>query len=260
MLWWKLLFFELTDLNGYFICHSSHILAHFMLVTVTVNGYFWHCSHTVQADLYNLTVSNGPSICLSHLLTTTAVCSEFAAVALASRRYRLTLAATEHPAAWCMAVQRSAKSVSRVTLSADIGSWTQACNFCYCCGGMYICADFKNLDMKIGETRSELKEKVNKLRDLEHKEELHGFSLNPLSKEEMAAVQNVLWAFAWLFFFHFEVQFIANVGLLWVAWSRDVYSYPPISRHLLPIPYRIPTTIVPIPYPKPTALYPLPIP
>jgi len=57
---------------------------------------------------------------------------------------------------------------------------------------MYICADFKNLDMKIVETRSELKEKVNKLRDLEHKEELHGFSLNPLSKEEMAAVQNVL--------------------------------------------------------------------
>jgi len=57
---------------------------------------------------------------------------------------------------------------------------------------MYICADFKNLDMKIGETRSELKEKVNKLRDLEHKEDLHGFSLNPLSKEEMAAVQNVL--------------------------------------------------------------------
>jgi len=52
--------------------------------------------------------------------------------------------------------------------------------------------DFKNLDMKISETRGELKEKVNKLRELEHKEELHGFSLNPLSKEEMASVQNVL--------------------------------------------------------------------
>jgi len=53
-------------------------------------------------------------------------------------------------------------------------------------------ADFKNLDLKISETRSQLKQKVNKLRDLEQKEELHGFSLNPLSKEEMAAVQNVL--------------------------------------------------------------------
>jgi len=54
------------------------------------------------------------------------------------------------------------------------------------------CADFKNLDLQISETHNELKQKVNKLRDLEHKEELHGFSLNPLSKEEMAAVQNVL--------------------------------------------------------------------
>jgi len=54
------------------------------------------------------------------------------------------------------------------------------------------CTDFKNLDVKISETRSELKEKVNRLRELEHKEELHGFSLNPLSREEMAAVQNVL--------------------------------------------------------------------
>jgi len=55
-----------------------------------------------------------------------------------------------------------------------------------------LCADFKNLDVKISETRSKLKQKVNILRDLEHKEELHGFSLNPLSKEEMAAVQNML--------------------------------------------------------------------
>ena len=54
------------------------------------------------------------------------------------------------------------------------------------------CADFKNLDAKISETRNELKQKVNKLRDLEHKEELRGFDLNPLSKEEMEAVQNVL--------------------------------------------------------------------
>jgi len=46
--------------------------------------------------------------------------------------------------------------------------------------------------VKISETRSELKEKVNRLRELEHKEELHGFNLNPLSREEMAAVQNVL--------------------------------------------------------------------
>jgi len=55
-----------------------------------------------------------------------------------------------------------------------------------------VCTDFKRLDEKTSETRSELKEKVNKLRELEHKEELHGFNLNPLSKEEMAAVQNVL--------------------------------------------------------------------
>lgn len=52
--------------------------------------------------------------------------------------------------------------------------------------------DFNSLDLKISETHSELKQKVNKLRNLEHKDELHGFSLNPLSREEMAAVQNVL--------------------------------------------------------------------
>jgi len=57
---------------------------------------------------------------------------------------------------------------------------------------MFVCPDFQNLDAKISDTRNELKQKVNKLRDLEHKEELHGFSLNPLSREEMAAVQNVL--------------------------------------------------------------------
>jgi len=57
---------------------------------------------------------------------------------------------------------------------------------------MLVCTDFKHLDTKINEARSELKQKVNRLRDLEQKEELHGFSLNPLSKEEMAAVQNLL--------------------------------------------------------------------
>jgi len=52
--------------------------------------------------------------------------------------------------------------------------------------------DFNNLETNISETRSELKQKVNRLYDLEHKEELCGFSLNPLSKEDMAALQNVL--------------------------------------------------------------------
>jgi len=72
-------------------------------------------------------------------------------------------------------------------------------------------ADFKNLDDNINKTRCELKHKVNKLRDLEQKEELRGFSLNPLSKEEMAAVQNVLWIITCLICL---VCFVMTSGLL----------------------------------------------
>jgi len=61
-----------------------------------------------------------------------------------------------------------------------------------CSSDVHVSADFRNLDLKISDTRNALKQKVNKLRELEHKEELHGFSLNSLSREEMAAVQNVL--------------------------------------------------------------------
>ena len=52
--------------------------------------------------------------------------------------------------------------------------------------------DFEQLDDEIGEIRTKLKEKVNKLRDIENKEELKGFDLKALSKEDIAAVDGIL--------------------------------------------------------------------
>lgn len=52
--------------------------------------------------------------------------------------------------------------------------------------------DYRELDKEINNVRSELKPKVNKLRDLEKKEELKGFSLNPLTKEEQRSVESLM--------------------------------------------------------------------
>ncbi|ELU05820.1 hypothetical protein CAPTEDRAFT_92249 [Capitella teleta] len=52
--------------------------------------------------------------------------------------------------------------------------------------------DFNELDEEINETRNQLKMKVNKLRDAENKDDIKGFSLQPLTKEEMHAINGVL--------------------------------------------------------------------
>jgi hypothetical protein len=46
--------------------------------------------------------------------------------------------------------------------------------------------------MEIAKTQNELKSKVNRLRDMEDKDELKGFNLQPLSRDEMAAIDSVL--------------------------------------------------------------------
>lgn len=46
-----------------------------------------------------------------------------------------------------------------------------------------------HLDQGVEKLRDELKEKVNKLRELEGKPELVGFSLKPLKKEEILALR-----------------------------------------------------------------------
>ncbi len=46
--------------------------------------------------------------------------------------------------------------------------------------------------MEINSLRSELKVKVNSLREKEGREELKGFGLKALSREEMDAVRNVI--------------------------------------------------------------------
>ena len=51
--------------------------------------------------------------------------------------------------------------------------------------------DQKILDVEINKLRSELKVKVNKLRDLEFQEPVPGFQLKPLTKEEFSAVGQV---------------------------------------------------------------------
>ena len=54
-------------------------------------------------------------------------------------------------------------------------------------------SDFNQLDEEISTIRTHLKPKVNKLRDLEHKEDIKGFDLNPLSNEELKTIDSFLW-------------------------------------------------------------------
>ena len=48
------------------------------------------------------------------------------------------------------------------------------------------------LNCEINKIRSELKVKVNDLREKEGKEEMTGFNLQALSKEEMSGVKQIL--------------------------------------------------------------------
>lgn len=52
--------------------------------------------------------------------------------------------------------------------------------------------DQVRLDVEVNKLRSDLKVKVNALRDLEHTSPVPGLMLNPLSKSEMNAVGQVL--------------------------------------------------------------------
>lgn len=65
------------------------------------------------------------------------------------------------------------------------------CKLLFFCDVM--CLDFSYLDAEIASLRKQLKPKVDKLRDLEHKNELRGFNLNPLSPQELDAIKTVLW-------------------------------------------------------------------
>ena len=53
-------------------------------------------------------------------------------------------------------------------------------------------SDYDNLDEEINDLRKNLKPKVQALRNQEHKEEVKGFGLTPLSKEELKAIADVL--------------------------------------------------------------------
>lgn len=53
-------------------------------------------------------------------------------------------------------------------------------------------SDQSVLDKEINVLRSELKVKVNSLREKEGREELKGFGLKALSQEEMSAVRQVI--------------------------------------------------------------------
>ncbi|XP_048248076.1 p53 and DNA damage-regulated protein 1-like [Haliotis cracherodii] len=52
--------------------------------------------------------------------------------------------------------------------------------------------DYNQLDEELTDIRNKLKPKVNNLRNLENKEDMKGFGLNPLSKEELRAVEKML--------------------------------------------------------------------
>ncbi|XP_046426728.1 p53 and DNA damage-regulated protein 1 isoform X2 [Neodiprion fabricii] len=52
--------------------------------------------------------------------------------------------------------------------------------------------DQRECDVEINKIRSDLRVKVNQLRDLEHTQSVPGLMLNPMSREEMLAVNQVL--------------------------------------------------------------------
>ena len=60
-------------------------------------------------------------------------------------------------------------------------------------------SDQKELDVSINQLRSDLKVKVNRLREKEGKEELKGFNLQALSREEVSAIHQVRVVFLYLF-------------------------------------------------------------
>jgi len=71
-----------------------------------------------------------PYVCLSHRSTAAAACNRFAAERLAGRRYRsIAAGALRAP---CSRRRRSAANAGSVTLTVDVGGWTQTC--CISCG------------------------------------------------------------------------------------------------------------------------------
>ncbi|KAK7112660.1 p53 and DNA damage-regulated protein 1-like [Littorina saxatilis] len=52
--------------------------------------------------------------------------------------------------------------------------------------------DFDQTAQEIAKTRTELKPKLSHIRDLEHKEGIKGFHLQPLSKTEIAAINELI--------------------------------------------------------------------
>ncbi|KAL8623592.1 hypothetical protein ACOMHN_037679 [Nucella lapillus] len=56
----------------------------------------------------------------------------------------------------------------------------------------YLEQELDHTGEEIAKTQTELKPKMNQLRDMEHKEGLKGFHLNPLGKDEMRAINDLL--------------------------------------------------------------------
>ena len=57
---------------------------------------------------------------------------------------------------------------------------------------MRLFSDYDKLDDAINELRHRLKQKVDTLRDLEHKEGIRGFDLHALSKQELRSLDSLL--------------------------------------------------------------------
>ena len=60
--------------------------------------------------------------------------------------------------------------------------------FCF----QFLVSDFDKLDDEINDTRRMMKQKLSKLRDIEKKDNLKGFDLQPLTPEELNAINSVL--------------------------------------------------------------------
>jgi hypothetical protein len=77
-------------------------------------------------------------------------------------------------------------------IHSSFQQWSEQGNWLMCNLRIAFLTDQVQLDAQINKLRSELKVKVNKLRDMEFQSPVPGLMLNPLSHSELSAMGQVI--------------------------------------------------------------------
>lgn len=78
------------------------------------------------------------------------------------------------------------------TMLEEGTQFTNLLNILFCAIKKLLFSEQVNLDSRINCLRNDIKFNVNKLRDMEYKEPVRGLFLNPLTKKEMSAMNQLL--------------------------------------------------------------------